>query len=95
MCLETNFQPFRFRNNKEIDVQIDVHVSNLTFLRLYISDILLPHSASLSPNSTVHSLCSKSNQAISTMKSGVLEARENISSSNYMFIAHLHRRGVR
>ena len=35
MCLETKFQPFRFRNDKDIDVQIDVHVSNLTFLRLY------------------------------------------------------------
>ena len=34
MCLETKFQPFRFRNDKDIDIQIDVRVSNLTFLRL-------------------------------------------------------------
>ena len=24
MCLDTKFQPFRFRNDKDIDVQIDV-----------------------------------------------------------------------
>ena len=34
MSLETKFQPFRFRNDKVINVQIDVHVSNLTFLKL-------------------------------------------------------------
>ena len=37
MCLENKFQPFQFRNDKYIDVQIDVRVSNLTFLRLYLS----------------------------------------------------------
>ena len=36
MCLDTKFQPFRFRNDKDIDVQIDVHMSNLTFLGLYV-----------------------------------------------------------
>ena len=29
------FQLFQFRNDKDIDVQIDVRMSNLTFLRLY------------------------------------------------------------
>ena len=36
MCLETKFQPFLFRNDKDIQVQMDVHVSNLTFLQLYL-----------------------------------------------------------
>ena len=40
MCLETKFQPFLFRNDKDIHVQIDVNVSNLTFLRLYLLELI-------------------------------------------------------
>ena len=37
MCLETKFQPFQFRNYKDIGCRIDVHGAGMTCTPLYIS----------------------------------------------------------